>query len=64
MSGTLATFLYQSSVGIAGQNHALTTVIWDRKGAREAGVSQRTLFRYFGTKEDFSAAARTASGRY
>ncbi|WPB96080.1 helix-turn-helix domain-containing protein [Streptomyces malaysiensis] len=31
--------------------------------AREAGVSQRTLFRYFGTKRTFSAAIRTGSGK-
>ncbi|MFF7637863.1 helix-turn-helix domain-containing protein [Kitasatospora sp. NPDC008050] len=31
--------------------------------AREAGVSQRTLFRYFGPRRTFSAATRTSSGR-
>jgi tetracycline repressor-like protein len=32
--------------------------------AREAGVSQRTLFRYFGTKEDLIGGGRSGSSPF
>jgi AcrR family transcriptional regulator len=40
-----------------------TGEITARAAANEAGIAERTLFRYFGSREDFLAAAATALAR-